>query len=103
MVITREITVDVSKRNTFSAIVAKQHDSNSRFLKVTLTDLGEVITVPTTAQVVINALRDDGESKSFLGTANADGTVTVPLTPWMLELDGDVNVMSLWWTPRKES
>ena len=90
MVITREITVDVSKRNTFSAIVAKQLDTNSRFLKVTLTDLGEVITVPTTAQVVINALRDDGESKSFLGTANADGTVTVPLTPWMLELDGDV-------------
>lgn len=90
MVITREISVDVAKRNVFSAIVAKQFDTNSRFLKVTLTNLGDVLTVPATATVVINALREDGQSSSFLGTANGDGTVTVPLTQWMLELDGEV-------------
>lgn len=90
MVITREISVDVAKRNIFSAIVAKQFDTNSRFLKVTLTNLGDVLTVPNTATVVINALREDGQSRAFLGTANTDGTVTVPLTQWMLELDGEV-------------
>ncbi len=90
MVITREISVDVAKRNVFSAIVAKQHDTNSRFLKVTLTSLGETISVPKTATVTINALREDGNSAAFLGSANEDGTVTVPLTQWMLALDGEV-------------
>lgn len=90
MVITREISVDVAKRNVFSAIVAKQNDTNSRFLKVTLTNLGDVITVPTAATVTINAEREDGNSAAFLGSANVDGTVTVPLTPWMLALDGEV-------------
>lgn len=90
MVITREISVDVAKRNVFSAIVAKQNDDNSRFLKVTLTNLGERISVDANSIVVINALRDDGLSKSFLGETNDDGTVTVPLTKWMLELNSDV-------------
>lgn len=90
MVITREISVDVAKRNVFSAIVAKQLDNNSRFLKVTITNLGEKLSVDATSTVVINALREDGLSKAFLGEANADGTVTVPLTLWMLELDGEV-------------
>lgn len=90
MVITREISVDVAKRNVFSAIVAKQLDNNSRFLKVTITNLGEKLSVAATSTVVINALREDGLSKAFLGEANDDGTVTVPLTLWMLELDGEV-------------
>lgn len=34
--IIREITVDVAKANVFQAIVAKQFDSNSRFLKATI-------------------------------------------------------------------
>lgn len=90
MVITREISVDVSEKNVFSAIVAKQFDNNSRFLKVTLTNLGEILNVAETSTVVINALRGDGNSKAFFGEANSDGTVTVPLTSWMLELDDDV-------------
>ena len=90
MVITREISVDVATRNVFSAIVAKQFDTNSRFLKVTITNLGERLSVDANSTVVINALREDGLSKAFLGEANADGTVTVPLTLWMLELDGEV-------------
>lgn len=90
MIVTREISVDVSKRNVFSAIVAKQNDSNSRFLKVTITNLGEKMSVDANATVIINALRKDGAAKSFMGEANGDGTVTVPLTVWMLELDDEV-------------
>ena len=85
--IIKEITVDVAKRNLFQAIVAKQHDSNSRFLKVTLTNEGTTISVDTNSVVTINASRADGLASAFVGVVNADGTVTVPLTTWMLELD----------------
>jgi pyruvate/2-oxoglutarate dehydrogenase complex dihydrolipoamide acyltransferase (E2) component len=85
--IVKEITVDVAKKNLFQAIVAKQNDNNSRFLKVTLCNEGEKITVPSAASVIINAERADDSSAGFMGTVNSDGTVTVPLTSWMLALD----------------
>lgn len=85
--IIKEITVDVAKKNLFQAIVAKQNDNNSRFLKVTLCNEGEKITVPSAASVIINAERADDSSAGFMGTVNSDGTVTVPLTSWMLALD----------------
>ena len=88
--ITREISVDVAKANIFQAIVAKQNDNNSRFLKVTLTNEGEPLEIASSSTVTINALREDGEAKAFLGTVNADNTVTVPLTNWILALDGNV-------------
>lgn len=88
--ILREITVDVAQLNRFQAIVAKQYDKQSRFLKVQLTNLEEPIQVDRNATVVINARREDEVAKSFAGEVNNDGTVTVPLTYWMLELDGTV-------------
>lgn len=88
--ILREITVDVAQLNRFQAIVAKQYDRQSRYLKVQLTNLGEPIQADLDAMVVINARREDGVANVFAGTVNADGTVTVPLTYWMLELDGTV-------------
>lgn len=86
----REISVDVAKANVFQAIVAKQNDDNSRFLKVTLTNEGAKLEIVKTSTVTINALREDGAAKAFLGTVNEDGTVTVPLVNWILELDGNV-------------
>lgn len=88
--ITKLITVDVARENTFQSIIAKQYDTNSRFLKVTLTNEGEQIFVSPTSTVTVNALREDNSAKSFFGTVNEDGTVTVPLTNWMIELDGTV-------------
>lgn len=88
--IIKEIVADVSRKNLFQAIVAKQHDSNSRFLQVTLTDEGKNIAIDTASVVTINASRADKESSSFAGTVNQDGTITVPLTKWMLELDDTV-------------
>lgn len=86
--IIQKITVEVSKPNFFQAIVAKQYDSKSRFLEATLVQNGEKIDVSNTSTVTINAKRNDGAEKSFNGETNTDGTVTVPLTYWMLELDG---------------
>lgn len=85
--ITKSITVDVAKKNVFQAIIAKQHDSSSRFLRITLTNEDEPITVEAGSTVLINAERADGAAKSFAGSVNEDGTVTVPLANWMLELD----------------
>jgi hypothetical protein len=90
--IIKELNIEVSKPNVFQAVVAKQYDMNTRFIKATFVDGGGKISIdPTsTVKVVINALRPDGESKGFDGTVNEDGTVTVPLHSWMLELVGTV-------------
>ena len=88
--IIKELNIDVTKPNVFQAVVAKQYDMNSRFLKVTLTDCGNVVAIPYSndIKVVISAERADGQSKGFDGEVNEDGTVTVPLHSWMLELEG---------------
>lgn len=90
--IIKELKIEVSKPNVFQAIVAKQYDMNTRFIKATFVDCGNAITIlpSPTKGVVINAERPDGQSKGFDGVINDDGTVTVPLHSWMLELDGTV-------------
>ena len=90
MKIIKELNIEVAKPNILQAVVAKQYDMNSRFLKIRFIDSGTHIDIPTTAKVVINAERIDGQSNSFEGVVNNDGTVTVPLHSWMLELEGTV-------------
>lgn len=88
--IIQKISVDVSKPNFFQAIVAKQYDSGTRFVKATFIHNNEKIHIESTAEVTINAQRSDGSTKSFAGEVNGDGTATLPLTYWMLELVGTV-------------
>ena len=90
-IVIKPITLEVSKPNVFQAIAAKQGDSNSRFLKATIVNEGVMIPVLSTSTVVINAKRNDGQSNSFFGETNDDGTATVPVHSWMLELVGYVN------------
>ena len=90
-IVIKPITLEVSKPNVFQAIAAKQGDSNSRFLKATIVNEGVMIPVLSTSTVVINAKRNDGQSNSFFGETNEDGTATVPVHSWMLELVGYVN------------
>ena len=91
--IIKELDIEVSKPNLFQAVVAKQYDMNTRFIKATFVDSGNKIYIDpdATVKVVINALRQDGQSKGFEGEVNQDGTVTVPLHSWMLELAGAVS------------
>lgn len=90
--IIKELNIEVSKPNVFQAVVAKQYDMNTRFIKATFVDSGDKIYIDpnATVSVVINAVRPDGVAKGFEGKVNDDGTVTVPLHSWMLELDGTV-------------
>ena len=86
--ITKSIEVDVAKLNTFKAIVAKQGDNLSRYLKVQLLNETEPFNVDKEASASINVERIDGQAKAFAGTVNADGTVTVPIAAWVLEIEG---------------
>lgn len=96
--IIQEINLEVAKPNLFQAIVAKQSDYGSRYLKVTFVNNGEKINIEPTLTATINAERPDGASKRFDAVVNDDGTVTAPLTGWMLELQGfvscDISVMT---------
>ena len=88
--IVKSLSLDVSRQNRIQAVVAKQYDKDSRFLKIQLMDEGEPIIVDQSSVVTINASRADNASKAFAGEVNEDGTVTVPITYWMLELDDKV-------------
>lgn len=85
--ILKELTVDVAQLNRFAAVVAKQYDKQSRFLKIHLTNESTPIVVAAGTTVTINARRADGAGESFYGSVNNDGSVNVPITYWMLELD----------------
>lgn len=89
--ITKEITLDVSRLNRFQSIIAKQNDRDSRYLKVSVADEGNVLIIPSSAKVTITATRPDKLSSSFLGKISEDGKAIVPLSPWMLELDGSLS------------
>ena len=96
--ITKSLSLDVSRQNRRRAILAKQFDNGSRFLNIQLNNEGEPITVAKNSVVLINATRADGARESFVGGVNDDGSVTVPITYWMLEMPGkvmcDVSVIS---------
>lgn len=84
------LKLDTVRKNRVNIIYAVEHDYGARFLTVTLTEDGKKITVEKESAVTINALRPDGEKSAFSGTVNSDGTVTVPITQWMLEVEGEV-------------
>lgn len=85
-----DVSVDVCKVNLFSPILAKQKDTNSRFLRVKITDHDTPVAVDANAFVTINAQREDGQRRSFSGTVLEDGRILVPLTNWMLQREGAV-------------
>lgn len=88
--IIKSLSLDVSRKNRIRAILAKQYDNDSRFLRIQLNNEGEPIPVQSGYIVLINATRPNGESESFMGSVNDDGSVTVPITYWMLEQHGKV-------------
>ncbi len=77
------------KSTDVKPIFAKQEDFNSRFFLVTLTDNGVQIPYAkygTVTKVGIGVARGDGQSKAFLGVDNGDGTFTLPLDAWAVEI-----------------
>lgn len=87
----REVSADVVKRGSTRAVYAKQDDFNSRFLNVLIQEDGKDIKVNPEAEVILNVERPDKLKNMFYGTINEDGSVKVPLTSWMLELEGTLS------------
>lgn len=98
MTVTTNIALDVCDKSEFLTLFAKQGDSRSRFVQVSLMANGLPLLVPSESVVMVNAIRIDNASKAFAGVVNEDGTVTVPITNWMLAISDvvlcDVSVVS---------
>ena len=87
--ITKEITVDLTRKCKTKAIFAKQFDNGCRRLLVTLTDNGKMYTPPKGAVATVNVLRADGESKAFPANITQDGKLDITLGAWTLNSVGE--------------
>ncbi len=93
-----KMALDVAVRDTLLSVVARQGDSDTRFLRMNLFALGEPLRVEESAIIVLNAKNAAGELMAFPGTVNTDGTLTLPLPAKMLKSTGiitcDVSVIT---------
>lgn len=90
MNITQEITLDLSKKSVYQYVSAKEGDSGSRFVKITLTNNGVAYQVPQEVSANFRAQKPDGTMVLNQATVNGDGTVTIELTQQTLAVSGDV-------------
>lgn len=86
--IVQEICVDVAVAGHCASVAAKQGDINSRFLKISICEDGDPISVENDAVVTMGVCRADGSEVLLSGEVNDDGTVTVPLASCVLEKSG---------------
>ena len=85
------LTLDTYEKNKITPLIVPQGDYGSREIVATITTQGKRKSVDSAAAVFIVARRTaDNASKAFQGTVNEDGSVTVPVTQWMLEYPDDV-------------
>lgn len=82
------LTADLSKRNTYKAISAKQLDCNSRFLKIKLLDNGNEFTVESNTEIVAAVKRNEVRAYKC---SFEDGYVIMPLSTWVLSESGYVD------------
>lgn len=88
--VTKNITVDLSRKGNTRVVFARQNDKGSRVLNIILTDGGEPYFVPSGTVATINFLRPDKENASFAATVNKSGGVNYTLGLWPLALEGSV-------------
>lgn len=97
MTTVRKIKLDVSKTVAPFKLIAKEGDSNSRYINVTILDDGTAVQVPSGAEVILGVHRSDKQANAFKGTVEADGTCTFLLQTWVLSMVGvhsiDVSVL----------
>ena len=86
-IVTESINIDTLRKNSKVIVAAKQGDTKTRSLIVTMCQSGTPIKPDPEKTVVINAERADGTAKSFACRV-VNGQIIAPLTGWMLELSG---------------
>ena len=90
MDITQKITLDLDRRSVYTAICAKQGDTKSRKVQITLVSGGAVYKAPSGAQAKFRAQKPDGTMVLNPAAVNSDGTVTVELTRQTIAVPGEV-------------
>lgn len=81
------LTLDTYRKNNIPPLVVPKGDYGARVIRVKIMEQGEAVTVKERDAVYIVAERSgDGASEAFSGKVNKDGSVTVPVTQWMLEI-----------------
>ena len=81
------LTLDTYRKNNISPLVVPKGDYGARVIRVMITEQGKAVTVKERDAVYIVAERSgDGASEAFSGKVNKDGSVTVPITQWMLDI-----------------
>ena len=85
-----KLTLDTFHRNKIAPLVVPKGDYGARVIQARIKDYGNPISVGIDDAVSIVAKRSGGgDSLAFSGRANQDGTVTVPVTQWMLDIPED--------------
>lgn len=85
-----KMALDVAERDTLISIVARQGDSDTRFLRVGLFSLGEPLRIEEGATVMLNTKSAAGELMAFSGSVNSDGSITLPMPARILKNTGTV-------------
>lgn len=81
------LTLDTYRKNNIPPLVVPKGDYGARVIRVMITEQGKAVTVKERDAVYIVAERSgDGASEAFSGKVNKDGSVTVPITQWMLDI-----------------
>lgn len=88
--IIKEAMLECSKPNAFKTYIAKQGDTNSRFIRATLVDSGNIVEIDDNNTVVINVKRNDGEVKTFACEIE-NGKILAPIPNWALEQEGHID------------
>ena len=88
--VTRNISLDVSRKNNTRVIFACEADYNSREFIITLLDDGVPYKIGATAFIAVNVKRPDGESKSHEAEMTEDGRIRYIAKRWDLDVPGDV-------------
>lgn len=89
-ILVANLTLDTTRRNNIPPLIVPQGDYGARVIRAVITEQGKLVTVESAAAVSIVAERSgDGEALAFSGKVNADGSVTVPVTQWMLDVPED--------------
>lgn len=81
------LTLDTYRKNNIPPLVVPKGDYGARVIRVMITEQGKAVTAKERDAVYIVAERSgDGASEAFSGKVNKDGSVTVPITQWMLDI-----------------
>lgn len=84
------VSLDAIRPAQPGVIHARQNDINSRFLRAEILSDGTPLIIHENYTAMLNAKRSDGESNAYICEINPNGTVTVPLSSWLLEVAGTV-------------